>query len=138
MKKRVFGRKFSRAQKGRHALLRSLVREFVLRGEINTTKPRAKYIKPVIDRLVTISKKQTLEGHRRLEAFFAHDGEAVSKLEDAARNFVSIISGYSTVVALGVRRGDAAPMVRIAWKKVEGALEKASNVNKGVEEQDEK
>lgn len=115
MKKRVFGRKFSRARKGRSALLRSLLREFALHGEITTTVTRAKFIKPVVDRLVTSIKRNDLEGRRAVFAFLAQDSAAQTAFEDAGKRFKDVSSGFTTARRLGVRRGDGAPMARISW-----------------------
>lgn len=115
MRKRIFGKKLSRAQKGRRALLRSLVREFVLRGEIETTRSRGKLIKPVIDKLITGAKKGRIEDKRRILAFFMNQLEIASRLEKKAKDFGKRTSGFTTQVALGPRRGDRTPVVRISW-----------------------
>lgn len=117
MKKRVFGKKFSRSQKSRRALLRSLVREFVLHGEITTTAARAKFLKPTIDRLVTMAKRGDLEAHRRIYAFLAQDKEATVNIEEAAKRFKDRSSGFTKTERLGVRRGDVAPLTKISWIK---------------------
>lgn len=117
MKKRVFGRKFSRARKGRSALLRSLVREFALHGEITTTVARAKFMKPVVDKLVTEVKRNDLEGSRAVFAFLAQDTAALTAITEAGKRFKDVPGGFTTALRLGPRRGDGAPMVKFSWKK---------------------
>lgn len=128
MKKRVFGRKFSRARKARGALLRSLLREFVLRGEITTTQSRAKYIKPVVDKLITQAKQNSLESRRAIYAFFAQDEKATFEVEKASKAFDGVSSGFTKFVKIGPRRGDHAPMVKLSWtrklEEKEGKFEK--------------
>lgn len=117
MKKRVFGRHFSRSQKGRKALLRSLLREFLLRGEITTTETRVKTMKPVIDRLVTLAKKGSLAGKRRLLALFANGGFPVEALGEALPRFIGLNSGFTKTLRVRARGGDAAPLVKIMWSR---------------------
>lgn len=118
MKKRVFGRKFSRARKGRNALLGSLAREFVLQGQMTTTLARAKTLKPLIDSLVTKAKKKDLANYRSLVAFFGQDKNIVHKLgSEVNKRFDSLSSGFIKSVGVGVRIGDGAKIVRMQWSK---------------------
>lgn len=118
MKKKVFGRKFSRARKGRTALLRSLTREFVVRGSITTTEARVKTLKPLIDSLVTTAKKDNLTSKRSLLAFFIYDQLPVQKLESEVKaRFSGISSGFSTHRRIGMRNGDNAPLVMLKWSR---------------------
>lgn len=118
MKKRVFGRKFSRGRKARTALFKSLVREFILRGQITTTQARAKAIKPVIDKLVTLEKQNTLAGKKALFAFLHQKKGIVDKLEEEVKSrFGSLGSGFTKQVRVAPRRGDLAPLVKILWSR---------------------
>lgn len=134
MKKRVFGRKFSRGQKARRALLRSLAREFILRGGITTTLARAKTLKPVIDKLVTTAKKGNISAKRSLYAYFFQDRQMVGKLEEEVKSRFDILeSGFTKTVRVGNRLGDNSPMIKLVWsreKRQVGQLEKSSTNSK--------
>ena len=118
MKKRVFGRKFSRGRKARTALFKSLAREFILRGQITTTQARVKAIKPVIDKLVTLAKQNTLTGKKALFAFLHQNKGIVDKLEEEVKSrFGSLSSGFTKQVRVAPRSGDSAPLVKILWSR---------------------
>lgn len=112
--KRVM-KKFGRSTEHRKMLMRSLVTNLILAESIKTTLPKAKEARKDADRAVTIAKKGTLAA-RRLAAARLNDPAAVKKLFDkiapamAGRN-----GGYTRIVKLGARRGDAAEMCVLQW-----------------------
>ncbi|MBI3290269.1 50S ribosomal protein L17 [Candidatus Microgenomates bacterium] len=118
MKKQVYGRKFSRDIGSRAALFRSLVVSFVRSGEIKTTLPRAKAVKPLIDHLVTLSKKGDLNSRRKIIAELAQDEAAARKIEEEAKaRFKELNSGFTRTVRVGKRVGDNATVVKLMWSR---------------------
>lgn len=117
MRKRVFGKQFSRAQKGRRALRRSLVREFLLRGKITTTLTRAKVLSPIIDNLVILAKEKTVASRQALAAQIFHDKEATRKIIQSLPRFNQTNSGFTRISKIGKRRGDNAEMATFEWSK---------------------
>ena len=110
-----------RSSDARKALLRDLVTDLILNGQIETTVTKAKELKRIADKMVTLGKANTLHARRQAAAFvrFEKDEEgnfAIQKLfNEIAPNFVDRNGGYTRVIKTGFRRGDAAPMAIISW-----------------------
>lgn len=102
--------KLGRTQGHRKALLRSLVASVVLNGRIETTEGKAKAAKPLVDKMITLGKRGDLHARRQAAAFLANP-EAVKKLfEEVSPRYADRNGGYTRVLKLGPRQGDAAPM----------------------------
>jgi large subunit ribosomal protein L17 len=87
----------------------------VLHGRIETTEAKAKSIKPLADKMVTLGKRGDLAARRQAAAFLL-DPAAVRKLfDDLAPRYADRNGGYTRIIKTGVRRGDAAPMAIIEW-----------------------
>ena len=110
-----------RSSDQRKALLRDLVTDLILNGQIETTLAKAKELKKLADRMVTLGKTDTLHSRRQAASFvrFEKDEEgkyAVQKLfSEIAPKFANRNGGYTRVIKTGFRRGDAAPMAIISW-----------------------
>jgi large subunit ribosomal protein L17 len=118
MKKRVFGRQLSRERDTRRALFRSLIRALVKHGKIKTTKAKAKAIQASIDKLVNLAKKDSISAKRRVFAILGNDKETTKKLLiEVVSSFSDRSGGYTRIVPLPARRGDAAQIVRLEWVK---------------------
>ncbi len=99
----------------RKALLLSLATSLVLFEKVKTTEAKAKAIKPLADKLITLAKKKTLVSKRELNALML-DKKAVKKLiEVYVPRFADRTSGYTRVVKLGVRKGDGATVAQIEY-----------------------
>ena len=111
-------KKFGRSMEHRKMLMRSLVNNLILAESIKTTLPKAKQARKDAEKAVTIAKKGTLAA-RRLAASRLTEPKAVQKLFDkiapamAGRN-----GGYTRIVKLGTRKGDAAEMCLLQWVTV--------------------
>ena len=110
-----------RSSDQRKALLRDLVTDLILNGSIETTETKAKELKKLADKMVTLGKANTLHSRRQAASFvrFEKDAEgkfAIQKLfDEIAPKFASRNGGYTRVIKTGFRRGDAAPMASIEW-----------------------
>ena len=108
-------KKFGRSTEHRKMLMRSLVTNLILAESIKTTLPKAKEARKDADRIVTIAKKGDLAA-RRLASSRLTEPKAVQKLFDkiapamAGRN-----GGYTRIVKLGTRKGDAAETCLLQW-----------------------
>ena len=118
MKKRVKGRKLSRGQGARRALVRALTSSLVSEGKIITTYAKAKVISGYIDKLVNLAKRGSVGSNRRIYQLLGNDRKTLDGLK---KTIVPLFSdrkgGYTRIVNLQNRRGDAAPMARIEWVK---------------------
>ena len=113
MKHRVAGRKLGRTSMHRTALLRNMSTELFRHERIRTTLMKAKELRPFAEKLITLSKRETLHA-RRLVLRDIHDKDVVSKMFDTiSSRFAQRAGGYTRIVKLGPRRGDNAEMALI-------------------------
>mgnify|MGYP000264629724 CR=1 FL=1 len=116
MRHRIETKKFNRSQGARKALLRSLALALIDKGEIETTLPKAKWLRPFIERLLSLSKKGTLASHRLVIARLGNKPLSAKKLrEDWVPKFKEIPSGYTRILRLQTKRKDSAKMARISF-----------------------
>lgn len=116
MKKRILGRKFSRGQGARRALFRSLIRALVSNGSIETTKAKAKTIQREVGRVVNMAKTGGVSAQRRVYAKLGNDKKTTKGLfEKVVPVFDGRTGGYTRIINLPRRRGDAAEMARLEW-----------------------
>ncbi|HEX7103879.1 MAG TPA: 50S ribosomal protein L17 [Nitrolancea sp.] len=115
MRHRVAGRRFGRNTNQRKALLRNLAVSLILNERITTTEAKAKTIRPVVEKLVTMSREDT-EHHRRLVMARLADERATAKLFDIiGPRFDGQPGGYTRIYKIGTRRGDGAPVSMIEF-----------------------
>ena len=110
MKHRIKGKKLNRTSPHRKALFKNMAQAIIKHEQIITTLPKAKTMKPIIDKLITLGKKGSL--HARRQAFSQlRDNKMVSKLfDDLASRYENRQGGYSRVLKAGYRYGDSAAM----------------------------
>ncbi len=105
------GRKLGTDASHTRAMLRGLARAALLNERIKTTETRAKEVRPLVDKIITWGKKGDLHS-RRLAMAELGDKELVHKVfADIAPRFAERDGGYTRILKLGPRKGDAAPMV---------------------------
>jgi len=107
------GRQLSRNSSHRWALLRNLITALLREEKIQTTHPKAKELRRWAERVITLGKRGDLHA-RRQAAAIVQDKTVVKKLFDAiGPRFKDRPGGYTRIIKLGLRRGDAAPMALI-------------------------
>jgi large subunit ribosomal protein L17 len=107
------GVKLKRDISGRRALLRGLVTNVIEEERITTTVPKAKAAKPLVDKLITLAKKDNLHARRQAAAFLLKR-DAVEKLfEKLGPRFNQRDGGYTRIVKLGWRKGDGAETAKL-------------------------
>jgi large subunit ribosomal protein L17 len=107
------GRKFGRPTDQREALYRSLIAALLRHERITTTEARAKAIRRHAEKLITLAKQPTVH-HRRLALAALPDNEAIERLfSEIGPRMTGRPGGYTRIVKLGPRFGDAAPMAII-------------------------
>jgi len=113
MKHRIKGRKLNRNSAHRKALLRNLSIALLRNEAIKTTLPKAKELRPYIEKLITISKKDNM-ANRRLALSVIGNEEITSKLfKEIGPRIISRNGGYTRIIKNGFRIGDKAPMAYI-------------------------
>lgn len=113
MKHRIGGFKLKRDISARRALLRNLVTSMVMEERIETTIPKAKAAKPLVEKMITLAKEGTLHS-RRQAASFLLTPESVKKLFDKlGPRFGQRNGGYTRIVRVGFRKGDGAEVCKL-------------------------
>ena len=106
-------RKLGKPTDQRTAMLRGMVTLLLEKGSIETTLPRAKELRAVADRMITLGKENTLASRRAALAYITKE-DVVKKLFDViAPKYADRVGGYTQIYKLGPRRGDAAEMALI-------------------------
>ena len=110
MRHRKKGRKLSRTASHRRATLRNMATSLFLHERIETTTAKAKELRPYAERLITLAKRGDLHA-RRLAAAKIQDRDVVGKLfDEIGPRFAERPGGYTRILKLGARKGDAADM----------------------------
>lgn len=97
----------------RKALLRSLATSLVLRNKITTTAPKARTLRPVIEKFITLSKTNNLISRRKLLGYFYSEVAVNKLLNELGVKYQDRKGGYTRIMKLGKRRGDDAEMAMI-------------------------
>lgn len=112
-------RKFGRKTETRMALLRNLTTDVILYGRVETTEEKAKEVRSLVDKMVTLGKRGDLHARRQAAAFLYNksseeDEQVLQKLfGEIAERYEDRQGGYTRVLKLGPRRGDGANMAVI-------------------------
>ena len=110
MKHRIKGKKLNRTSAHRKALFKNMAQAIIKHEQIITTLPKAKTMRPIIDKLITLGKKGSIHARRRAFSQL-RDNDMVSKLfGDLATRYADRQGGYSRVLKAGFRYGDSAAM----------------------------
>jgi large subunit ribosomal protein L17 len=105
--------KLGRTASARRALFRSSVTNLFIHDRIITTESKAKEMRPIAEKLITWARKGDLH-HRRLAARYVLEPEALQRLfDEIGPEYAERPGGYTRIVKLGPRRGDAAPLALI-------------------------
>lgn len=110
-------RKFGRVRKVRTALMRSLARALVLEGSIETTLPKAKELRPYVEKLVTLAKEDSVTSRRLLASRLGNDVETSSKLIELGKEYQERPGGYIRITKLGTFSGSTRDHARIEFVK---------------------
>jgi large subunit ribosomal protein L17 len=114
MAHRIDGRKLGRTTGPRKALYRNLIVSVLRYEQIRTTEARAKEVRGQVERMITLAKDGSLAARRRIVAELPDEPLVVDKLmKEIAPRYGNRGSGYTRVVRIGQRAGDAAPIVQL-------------------------
>src|SRR5687767_13714514 len=108
MRHRVAGYKLKRSTSARRSLLRGLVTAVIERERIVTTVPKAKAAKPLVDKMITLGKRDTLHARRQAAAYLETPGSVKKLFDKLGSRFGQRNGGYTRIIRLGPRKGDGA------------------------------
>jgi len=122
MRHQLSGRQLSRNASHRKALMRNMATALLRHETIRTTLPKAKELRRVVEPLITLGKTDSLAGRRRAFSQL-RDDEVVRKLfEDIGPRFKTRAGGYTRILKMETRPGDAAPMALMQLVEKAGAV----------------
>ncbi|MDD4689104.1 MAG: 50S ribosomal protein L17 [Eubacteriales bacterium] len=94
----------------RRAMLRNLTTSFLETGRIETTVARAKEVRSIAEKMITLGKKNTLSSRRQALAYITKEDVVTKLFAEIAPKYAERNGGYTRVIRIGARRGDAAEM----------------------------
>ena len=103
-------RKLGRTSDHRKAMLRAMVTYLLENGQIKTTLTRAKEVAPVAEKMITLAKDNTLVSYRQALGFITKEDVANKLFKEIGPKYADRNGGYTRIVRIGPRRGDAAEM----------------------------
>ena len=127
------GRKLSRNTSHRRALLRNLVTSFLDHGRLMTTLPKAKEIRPLAEKMITLGKHDTVHARRQVQAYLLKEATAKKVFKTIAPKFADRKGGYSRIIKVGNRKGDGADTAIIELLGSELSTRKAEAEDKAKE-----
>ena len=106
-------RKLGRTSDQRKAMMRAMVTYLLENGQIKTTVTRAKEVQPVVEKMITLGKANTLASYRQALGYITKEDVANKLFKEIAPKYADRNGGYTRIVKIGPRRGDAAEMAII-------------------------
>ena len=106
-------RKLGRPTDHRKAMRRAMVTYLLENGKIETTVTRAKEVRPLAEKMITLGKKGDLAAKRQMMAFITKEDVVKKTCDEIAPKYAERNGGYTRIVKIGPRRGDAAEMAII-------------------------
>ena len=106
-------RKLGRSTDHRKAMLRGMVTFLLENGQIETTVTRAKEVRAVAEKMITIGKNNDLNSKRKVMAYVTKESVAKTLFDEISPKYAERNGGYTQIVKIGPRRGDAAEMAII-------------------------
>ena len=110
MRHKIAGRKLSRPTAHRMLMLRGMVTDLLRHESIRTTEPKAKEVRRLAEKVITRGKKGTLHQRRQAAAFLTDEGVVGKVFDELKTRYEDRSGGYTRIVKIGPRQGDAAPM----------------------------
>lgn len=117
-------RKLGRPTDHRKAMLRGMVTYLFEEGKIETTVTRAKEVQSSAEKMITIARRGDLHSKRQVFSFITKEDVAKKLIDEIAPEYVGVNGGYTRIIKIGPRRGDAAEMAIIELVSVKGQAKK--------------
>lgn len=113
MRHQVSGRRFDRSLGHRKMMVRGLVTDLLKHGHVKTTAAKARTVRPIAEKMVTLGKKGSLHDRRQAAAFITEDAVVRTVFADLADRYKDRQGGYTRLTKLGPRKGDASEMAML-------------------------
>ena len=113
MRHRMSGRKLNRTKEHRKAMFSNMAAALIKHEQIKTTLPKAKDLRPIVEKLISLGKRGRLHDRRRAFAMLRDDATTAKLFDTLADRYADRNGGYTRVIKAGYRYGDTAPMAVI-------------------------
>jgi large subunit ribosomal protein L17 len=113
MRHRIAGRRLSRPTAQRLALFRGQVTDLLRYEKLRTTEAKAKEVRPLAERIITLGKEGSLHSRRQALRFVTDPNVVRKVFEEIGPRYADRHGGYTRIVRLGPRQGDGAPMAQL-------------------------
>ncbi len=113
MRHKVAGYKLKRPVDSRNALLRNLTTSVILQERVVTTVPKAKAVRPLVEKMITLAKRDTLHSRRQAAAVLTTPASVKKLFDTLGTKFGQRNGGYTRITRLGPRQGDGAEQAMI-------------------------
>ena len=138
MRHRLKGRKLNRTSAHRKAMFKNLAASLIKYEQISTTLPKAKDLRPIVEKLITLGKKGTLHSKRLLLSKLPKDANITKITEDFPNRYKNRNGGYTRIIKKGFRYGDSADMAIIELVDRNEDAKFVDNKKESTEKQDNK
>tara|TARA_S200000501_G_C20439893_1_gene576087 strand:- start:95 stop:517 length:423 start_codon:yes stop_codon:yes gene_type:complete len=115
MRHKISGRKLNRSSAHRKALFKNLAAALIKHEQITTTLPKAKDLRPLVEKMITIGKKGTLHARRQLISKLPNSADLNKIMTELPQRYKDRHGGYTRIIKKGYRYGDSAPMAIIEF-----------------------
>ena len=141
MRHGMANKKLNRTSEHRKALLKNMLNSLIKYEQIKTTLPKAKFLKPQADKIITLGKKDTLQTSKLLVSQL-QDSKSANKVKTLSKRYEKRNGGYTRIIKAGFRYGDNAPMAIIEFvdRNVEAKRDdkKKKDLTKEADKKEEK
>ncbi|WP_075522328.1 50S ribosomal protein L17 [Candidatus Pelagibacter communis] len=131
-------KKLNRTSEHRKALLKNMLNSLVKYEQIKTTLPKAKFLKPQADKLITLGKKNTLHNTKMLVSQLQDIKSANKVKKTLSKRYEKRSGGYTRIIKAGFRYGDNAPMAIIEFVDRDVAAKRVDKKKKDVAKEENK
>jgi len=115
MRHRIGGRKLQRTSGHRTAMFRNMAASLIKHEQIKTTLPKAKELRPYVEKLITLAKRGGLSNRRLAHARLLDDAQLVKLFDVLAARYADRNGGYTRIIKAGIRASDAVQMAIIEF-----------------------
>lgn len=130
--------KINRTSSHRRAMMANMACSLIMEGQVKTTVVRAKQLRRVVERMITLGKRGSLHARRQAIAYLRHPAVARYLFEEVSPTFADRQGGYTRILKTGARRGDAAEMCIVEILNEPVTAKKKAPASQAVEPAEEK
>jgi len=138
MRHGMANKKLNRTSEHRKALLKNMLNSLIKYEQIKTTLPKAKFLKPQADKIITLGKKNTLQNTKMLISQLQDSKSANKVKKTLSKRYEKRSGGYTRIIKAGFRYGDNAPMAIIEFVDRDVEAKKVDKKKKGPTKEAEK